>query len=773
MVDQRKREIASSGQYSPDQAGRDVRPPVSRLLASVNVVDVEKRQVILEGYVYKCSSGTLTSRWQKRYFVLRESELEYFGTESAAKSVGAPSVRFPVKKIKSVQARGGKEFDLHIGGNQRRYQLKTISSQQSAAWVSAIDTVISQYASTREGAGGGSVDSIVSSESSSARFGGSSSMAASERNNLTATTSEEGAYVVYVQDTLLEHQQELYISGEEIDALFSEWFSFLTSSSSEIKAGRMIDAASRSVSDLWAVLGGLTRGEDLSFEEARVSIEKKLSEIGPNTYNQIVGEYILRLCQKVRVWLLGPPTSPDDVPVLIEWVARLQLQLDELLASSQRDEAGALSPTHSDRGTILARPEKWRKSIKLLLRRLGADWEVLLIEYLNNSMRPESTWDDPIDGKSVLPSCIIGMPKQQGPILMTPWTFEFLTVISEKCLSRSTKGTPWSVAYPTSVSLLTAHCANAMIAALNSAWRELKVRATGYAKGKGGKMGKVLNRMKQQRGVAGRRVMALDNMLAFGNECTLISVFCQHASIQPEMRAASPVFGSCLEALSGAFANTSQQVAKSIVSIHFVGKEKIVLNHAFDPKVLAVRLKVPIAESLEVAQQFIDSLPKMGTHELLRYLLVGQVMVAVANSYVESVVLHRPKISKFSRLAAVVAEDEALFFSMFRDLGRPSTEINAAIDPISHIRSVLHESNGGIALVQHCIEITRTFSSFEQAVQVIKALLDIKGISKTDKRDILFSVSACVQRNLESPSPAIDQDASRISSQQEQDSCSE
>jgi hypothetical protein len=39
-------------------------------------------------------------------------------------------------------------------------------------------------------------------------------------------------------------------------------------------------------------------------------------------------------------------------------------------------------------------------------------------------------------------------------------------------------------------------------------------------------------------------------------------------------------------------------------------------------------------------------------------------------------------------------------------------------------------------------------------VEVIKALLDIKGINKADKKDILYSVSACIERTAQSPSPA-------------------
>ena len=113
-------------------------------------------------------------------------------------------------------------------------------------------------------------------------------------------------------------------------------------------------------------------------------------------------------------------------------------------------------------------------------------------------------------------------------------------------------------------------------------------------------------------------------------------------------------------------------------------------------------------------------------------------------------------------VGGVVAEDEGLFFSMFRDLGRPHTDINTAIDPISHIRAILSEkddhppSQGGIALVHHCVDIVKVFHSFQRAVEVIKALLDIKGLAKSDKKDVLHSVSVCIQRTIESPPPQLD-----------------
>jgi hypothetical protein len=213
--------------------------------------------------------------------------------------------------------------------------------------------------------------------------------------------------------------------------------------------------------------------------------------------------------------------------------------------------------------------------------------------------------------------------------------------------------------------------------------------------------------------------------------------------------------------MSQTFANTANEVSKMVVKQHFLKKNSKTIRAAFDPKQLAVRVKVPIVETLELGKVFISDLTTLGCHDLFKHLIVGHVMQGVANAYVTSLVTHKPKMTKFTRLAAVVAEDEGLFFTMFKELGRKPTEINTANDQISNIRTVLAEKNlappskGGVPLVQECVELTKAFASTKKAIELVKALLYIKGVNKSDRRDILLSVTACIQRNIESPSPGL------------------
>ena len=739
---------------------------------------------ILEGYLYKFSSGTLTKRWQKRYFVLKESGLEYFGKQAHAKaSIPGTSVSFPTRRMKQVAAGpSNKEFELIIGKTKRKYSLKAASGEACQLWITELRKVIT----TSIAKGDGSDESNASDDANESDLIGGSSLNDNSSSRSVGILPSEGGEVT-VTDTVWEQPE---ISAEEVDALFSEWFGFLEDQRTDIKAGRMIDAASRAVSDLWAVVAHLPRGEDVSFDDAKDKLISRMS--APNGLERAsatTGEYVMRLCQRFFIWL-NRRQSSDDIPVLMEWTARFRKNLSTLgLGITSLDDSVAsnpegTSPTHSDGGAITASVDKWPRALKQLTRKLGSEWEVGLIEQLHAAMPGEAVWDLPSVEANAKPppphGPIRAVPSSLGapssPVVVTSWTETYLSRLSSICLARSTaKGTPWSAAYPTCSVLLTTHAASAIVASLNACWREFKRRSAVYAKYKSSAVGSMIKKMKNFTGrlsitsptkerppspAASKFSISRDNMMAFGNEATLISVFCQHASALSEFRSASPAFAACLEGLSSTFANTSNEVAKAIVKLQFLKVHQKAILAAFDPKCLAVRVKVPIAEPLELAKEFIESLPSAGCHDLLRYLIIGQVMQGVANAYITSMTFHRPKTSKFTRLAAVVAEDEGLFFSMFKDLGRPATEINTAIDQISHVHTVLSEQNlappsrGGLPLVQECVELTKAFPSSQRALEVVKALLDMRGISKTDRRDILYSVSACMQRHAESPSPA-------------------
>ena len=747
-----------------DQRLRDISDRRSSASASI-VLTVESAgpedcgRILIEGYLSKFSSGGITSRWQKRYFILKESGLEYFGKESHARaSIPGSSVIFPIKRIRSVCiGSSSNELDLVIGRNKRKYSLKAPSIEICNDWVSAITSALSKWSSAQLSLPG-SADSIASQmdHDGSDVLAGSSLNDNSSSIDMNTSLGTGGLPGVWEQPD---------ISSEEIDALFSEWFIFLDDSRTEVKAGRMIDAGSRAASDLWALIGQLPRGEDVSFDDSRTKMEEQLTKTGESQKRAelLTQEYVVRLSSKVTIWLERRPANIDDIPVVLEWICRLERNLQALLVVER----------------------SWQKSIKQLIRSLASDWEVCLIELLNFSgMASEAVWDLPeVQSMGKLTTRPHGPSKTLvfgKPALITSWTLQYQETLNEKCLGRkSNRGTPWKVAFPTCAHILTTHASSALVASLNACWREFKRRSALLASYKSSTVGSMMKRMKRITGrlsvmspkadekdrpatPPGKHVnRELGNMMAFANEATVMSVFCQLTSTDSPFSSSSQAFGACLEGLSSNFASIASEVARSIVKMHFLKKNHRLIMSAFDPKQLAVRVKIPIAETLEVGKKFIENLPDIGCHELLRYLVIGQVMQGIANAYITSLVRHRPRISKFARLAAVVAEDEGLFFSMFRELGRPVTEINSAIDQISHARAVLAEPNltppakGGLPLVQECVELTKAFPSSQRAIEVVKAILEIKGVPKQDRKDIVFSVAECVQRNVNSPSPGM------------------
>jgi hypothetical protein len=665
---------------------------------------LDDAQIILEGYMYKCSSGALTSRWQKRYFVLRRSKLVYFEKQSAATSLDGsevPSVEFPMNRVTGVEPRMGREFDILIGRRQRRYQLKASSDEQFSTWVSALEHLVTEYrARARESTVAGSADSMVSEDGGTSKVGaGSSSMFTGSEATSMPTNNACG---VFGKDfPIWEHGSEDkgVVSGDEVDALFSEWFLFLDDSRIEVKAGRMIDAGSRAVSDLWAVLGSLPRGEDTSFSEALPAIRTRMIPSHP----MVIAQYIKRLCEKFTLWLQR--AQPDDIPVLIEWSCRLHANLNEV----------AGDPTAT-----------WSTAWDLMVRRMSMEWEVGVIERLKQKM--VEFWNSQANG----------------------WTKDFLELVTTTCMQRAN----WVIAYPTCVDILCSHAAEAMVASMNSCWRLVfKAKSDMYTDSKKGE--KKLKALLKIRSGPPKTTMdtSLDQMIRFGNDCCLVADFCQEAP--RDMALVVGEFRACMEGLSSAFVSTSREIAKCIVNMHF-SKLKL-LQVPFEPKHLAVRLKVPISDSLDCARGFIDEVNTMGVHETLGRAIVGHAMIAVANTYVDSLVKHRPRMSKFTRLAQVVAEDEGLFFAMFRELGRNTAEIHSAIDPISHIRTVLSEKieydngNSTAVLVQHCAQLYSVFPSAERAHDVIKALLEVKGIPKVQRKDIIYAVSICARRGTVSP----------------------
>ena len=427
LVDQRRKDLSRGPSVNED--GKSRRSSDGLRVVASKLVDPEGG-VVKEGYLSKFSSGALTSRWQKRYFILKESALEYFGNQGQVRSNSA-SVSFPVHRLKSVLPVAGNEkaFELVIGKkNRRQYQLKAGSADSCKEWISAIERVMNGNHHNN----GSSAGSVASEDVDESVFGSS----INDNSSSVSTGERNGSSLNIISETLWEQPE---ISGEELDVLFSEWFVFLEDPNTEIKAGRIIDASSRSVSDLWAVLGKLPRGEDVVFEEAKKYI---LNFFRPGLSDQTMYEYVKRLCGKLLEWLNRRPLNPDEIPVVIEWVSRFDKNLRSLLQSSNVSETEEVI-------------QRVLNALKAVLRKLGAEWEVGVIENIQRFTPSESIWDfPPAPTDSVVPhgpflgeSGIQGAPKAK--IIATSWSYQFFELLSKKCLARTTAGdVSWEVAFP-------------------------------------------------------------------------------------------------------------------------------------------------------------------------------------------------------------------------------------------------------------------------------------------------------------------------------------
>ncbi len=81
----------------------------------------EAPSVRCEGYLYKFSSGTFTSRWQRRYFILDSGRLGYYRDPPANAST-PPKKTFGLRKVRRVYTvdpcpPGERVFSKELGDN--------------------------------------------------------------------------------------------------------------------------------------------------------------------------------------------------------------------------------------------------------------------------------------------------------------------------------------------------------------------------------------------------------------------------------------------------------------------------------------------------------------------------------------------------------------------------------------------------------------------------------------------------------------------------------
>ncbi len=632
-------------------------------------------------------------------------------------------MRFPIRKIRKIVQINSKEFEIIM--NRRKYHLRSSSTSLTSSWVHGLNSVISPTGADGEGSSG----EDHQTKRTSTLTGGDASSVVSCGNNLTLNSS--GISGETFPNQPLWETPENY--SDELDALFSEWFSCLDDPR-EVKSGRIVDGGSRALSDLWSVLGALPRGEDVTFEESKPKIIKLIKMNKILKLNEIISEYIFRLFGCIEKWLDRPVRSStggsDDYPVLIEFLFRLKLQLIEINFNNLN-------------------------SISNLISKIGSDWEISLIEEINRSILPENYLEN-------FSRISINFLNSSFLVLSSQWTPQFLSLIRSKCLSQSTKSIQWSVAYPNAVDTLEGHSSNVVIAVMNNCVRILKERISKLNKKTESKtkLNSLYSSVKRLSvGVPDENGATLpttfESLVSLGNEITVISIFC--VNLKNSTNDETSLFSNCLDSLSSSLASLAADLGKILIKIHFNKKYSKILKNIFNSNYLLNRIQIPIHEPIEAGLSLIHSLTDLHCHETFRFVLIKLIMNSILSNYLNSLKISKPKLSRFTRLVNVIQEDENLFETTFLDLGRPKSEVGKLTEILRLIQKFLNERNdtppsrGGIVIIQNLVDIFN--SSLD--MNLINSLIEIKEINKVDKKDILYALTACVERNNSTPQPPV------------------
>jgi hypothetical protein len=428
--------------------------PVSTRLLDPNInafasEGVNNQQVLpdikCEGFLSKYSSGSLTGRWQRRYFILEKGRFGYFKKPPVDRSNVNPDKSFSLRKIKAVFTKdptpspSEREISIKIG--DITYQLKAATPSEMRKWLSALNTALAHkesfpisddddndaYSSAADMV---SVSNSVSSQSSDMNGTSDGVQAYLQQQRLQAASSARK------QETVWEVDLDL----DELDKLFGEWFKHPTSDDSP-DAVSLVKAITLSMSHMYATLGGEMfdaqvvevvdlPGQMLRAKTVMQSLRRSAKGLEGNMHvrreedpiknqlNTVLMEYIPRIVTEVTKFLDhrkevndgsitqededSRSTIADDTGTLlpiIDIISVLTRDISAFYAKEPECSCAYCEPDTISKkipSDSCSTSDRWKKVLRNTLQRLGSEFEVGLIELIQSRMLPVSeTWDSP------------------------------------------------------------------------------------------------------------------------------------------------------------------------------------------------------------------------------------------------------------------------------------------------------------------------------------------------------------------------------------------
>ena len=217
-----------------------------------------------EGFLSKFSSGSLTGRWQRRYFVLENGRLGYYKKQPDSRENTKPDKSFSLAKLKAVFTKeptppGEREFSIQLGDIV--YQLKASTPSDMRKWVSVLSIALAHKDSFQS-----TGDVGDGAESSAADMISVSNSVSSVASDGTLISEEIQAYIQQQRQQAAaaakQHETvwEIDIDPDQLDSLFEQWCGSTTADTSRLTmkelSNRLVAGLSKSLSHMLCTISG-------------------------------------------------------------------------------------------------------------------------------------------------------------------------------------------------------------------------------------------------------------------------------------------------------------------------------------------------------------------------------------------------------------------------------------------------------------------------------------------------------------------------------------
>ena len=792
--------LASKGNLSPIRRTTSGLPPAASILTETELKSVTVDSVInCEGYLSKFSSGTLTGRWQKRFFVLKGGRFGYFKATPTS-SEAKPEKSFSLKKIKEVvskESASEREFSIRVG--ETLYPLKAPTPSDMRKWVSVLNTALAQKDSLPisdddEDGSSSAVDMISVSNSVTSQMSDVSMM----NEDVQAYLAQQRAMAA---SAARQHETvwEVDLDPDELEVFFSEWFpSFDEASESLAQLGAyMVTGLTKSISHLYSTLAGDIFDKDLTdlagqYKRAKSvmqSVRKVSSSQGDpvrTQLNSVLIEYMPRIIVQVNKFLdfrketresSREEEEDDDDCSLILWkrselfgildiLSLLMTDLSNLLGSAECDcsycdPVGATSSLSEN----CTATERWKKSLRNCLQRAAGEFEVSLIERIQSKMLTiESTWDAAAGSSDAAPS------KKNHSLFgsrLTVWLSAWAPSLVVACQAEGSDLLKEEAKLCHCNRLISEIVSAALVAVMNSAWRQFKrksLRTNLFASQRKFALeaiaelreknigfwsvfsnGTTLAAISQLEVVPPEdsNTLELCNLLAFANEAVMLSVFL--AETLPQQLPYIPkIFESCFDGLSATFANTSLETCRHVVHFHFVETNYDSMYCAFNPKSLSAEMrKTPMIIARDAVEKFAADLLPLGAHPVVKAHAINMLPVSVICVYLSGLLKNRIKVRMTKNLLSMIESDIIIFKSLFSEsrFNCKESAVVRALDPLLAALSFLTEPRKDIIIEEISKRLLELLGP-KHAPAATLCLMEMRGndFSKLEKQALLALV---------------------------------